>query len=75
MGMLYEYSSDDQAIILGKIRESLDREMYAALAGLVGLVQLLGGNPDINADARRSILTNHRFIEAQRVLGLVEQQS
>lgn len=73
MGMLYEYSQEDQEIILGNQPQPTDHEIYAALAGLVGLVQLLGGNPDVDPVVRRSMLTNHRFLEAQRVLGLNKQ--
>lgn len=73
MGMLYEYSQEDQDRINGAPVRPTDYAIRSALAGIVGLVQLVAGNPSIPADARRSLLTNHRYVEAQRVLGLLER--
>lgn len=76
MGMLYEYSSGERAIITGishKIPKPTNYEVRSALAGLIGLIQLCGGNVEISESVRRSMLTNHRYIEAQRVLELLER--
>lgn len=81
MGMLYEYSQEEQDCLMGVLvglrngAQPTAREIRSALAGAVGLIQLLGSNIDIEPSVRRSMLTNHRLIEAQRVLGLLEQQS
>lgn len=72
MGSLSEYSQEDQDRINGIA--VTPKEVRDALAGLVGLVQLVGGNTkDIPPNVRRYLLTNHRMIEAQRVLGLLER--
>ena len=42
-------------------------ELLDALQGVVGLVQLLSARDDLRAD-RDAILSNHRMIEAERVL-------
>lgn len=73
MGMLYEYSQEDQAVIAEISARPTQKEIHNALAGAVGLIQLLGSNIDVAASVRRSMLTNHRFIEAQRILGLLER--
>lgn len=74
MGMLYEYSQEDQDRINAVSVRPTDYAIRSAMAGLIGLVQLLGANTSIDISVRRSLLTNHRFIEAQRVLGLLERQ-
>lgn len=77
MGMLYEYSQDERDVITGissATRKPSNYEVRSALAGLIGLIQLAASSVEISDSVRRSMLTNHRFIEAQRVLGLLERQ-
>lgn len=39
-----------------------------ALAGLYGLLQMIYGHDDVRAEIKSAIATNHRMIEAARVL-------
>lgn len=73
MGMLYEYSSEEQAVITGISGKPTDKEIRDALAGVIGLIQLVCANPRVSHSIRLSMLTNHRMIEAQRMLGLLER--
>jgi hypothetical protein len=77
-GATRRYIEEVRRVALATIEASkqvADREadLLEACNGLLGLLQLISMRPDVSADLREVLRTNHRVVKAQTLLG--EQKS
>lgn len=66
----HEFPSAANASFIAMAANTYD-ELVVALKGVTGLVRLLSARSDLQPD-RAAILSNHRFLEAERVLAKVQ---